>query len=227
MSFRRRHSGSGFTLVELLVVIGIIATLMGILIPALNRARDSARQAVCMAQIRQVTSAWINYAADNRGALVSSDTWKLGWAGSSDTTDAVRNGLLFKYIADPQVYRCPLDPNKSNLRTYSLNAYLNGEGKPCAHRLGEVRDPSMTFVAIEEWDPRGYNINSFIIPPTGNNWVDFPATWHNYGCNISFCDGRVESWQWTDPRTRLLDSFGVSTPNNADLKRLQTVSYFK
>ncbi len=57
----------GFTLIELLVVIAIIALLMGILMPALSRARGQARMAACSAQLRQYGLAWDQYAGDNNG----------------------------------------------------------------------------------------------------------------------------------------------------------------
>jgi prepilin-type N-terminal cleavage/methylation domain-containing protein/prepilin-type processing-associated H-X9-DG protein len=67
----RRVSERGFTLVELLVVIAIIALLMGILLPALNRARELGKRVTCMSNLKQLTLSWMAYAESNNDKIVN------------------------------------------------------------------------------------------------------------------------------------------------------------
>jgi prepilin-type N-terminal cleavage/methylation domain-containing protein len=69
-----RRIRKAFTLVELLVVIGIIAVLIAMLLPVLNGAREQARRIQCLSNVRQLTMAWLLYANNNKGRLCSSNT---------------------------------------------------------------------------------------------------------------------------------------------------------
>lgn len=117
-----RPSRRGFTLVELLVVIGIIAVLIGILLPVLTRARAAARATVCLSNLRQMGNAWQMYLGDSKGRLPHSiwHTAPPGVSGQRWDEFIWRGfwfGLLSQYKVDSSQMLCPeaQDPIPYNL----------------------------------------------------------------------------------------------------------------
>jgi prepilin-type N-terminal cleavage/methylation domain-containing protein/prepilin-type processing-associated H-X9-DG protein len=96
----------GFTLVELLVVIGIIAVLIGILMPALSRARKAARTTACLSNLRQMGNAWVMYLGDSKGRLPHS-VWHNQPPGVSWTPERfnefIWHGFIFGILGDYRV----------------------------------------------------------------------------------------------------------------------------
>ena len=120
----RRHGVTGFTLVELLVVIGIIAVLISILLPALTRARRSAYTVQCSSNMRQLATAMLMYIQDNKGKFPASEFFPItgaypygwGWANELVAQNYIKApGLsVYKFPGDTvkkfnrnNVFRCP------------------------------------------------------------------------------------------------------------------------
>ena len=215
----------GFTMVELMFAVGLLVLLMAILFPALGTAREAARRTSCISNLRQLTQAYLAYAADNDRFLPANTTMG-DWVMPGPTRDALMSGKLFPYVKDDRVYRCPKEEGE-RLRSYSINDYLNGDWMAIpshAHRLMDVQNSATTFAFIEEFDPRTYNVGGFtVMPYPGTYWFDHPAIFHGRGSGLSFVDGHCEYWTWSDRRTW---TFGgnydpVEAPGDPDLLQLQ------
>ena len=96
-----------FTLVELLVVIGIITILIGLLMPALARAREGARRTKCLANLRTLGQAMVMYANDSKGWLPNSNPAMT--VNDYDMTNAVLVALNRVYVRSPGSFHCPSD----------------------------------------------------------------------------------------------------------------------
>src|SRR3954468_3126788 len=97
-----RGRGAGFTITELLVVLGLIAVLFALLTPTVTRAREMARRAKCLSNMRQITIAAAVYATDDPERIM---IWKT--AGSEDSLQP----LYPNYLTDLNVAVCPSTDN--------------------------------------------------------------------------------------------------------------------
>ncbi|MFO1513707.1 MAG: prepilin-type N-terminal cleavage/methylation domain-containing protein [Verrucomicrobiota bacterium] len=148
---RRGRPASGFTLVELLVVMALIAILAALLLPALSGAKTKAQTISCLNNLKQLSVAAQAYMADNRGLLVANhrgemagpsatNSWVLGnmrYEADATNTLLLRLSKLFPYATQPGVFHCPTDNSSagmgtmggssgrgSRVRSYAMNSWL-------------------------------------------------------------------------------------------------------
>jgi prepilin-type N-terminal cleavage/methylation domain-containing protein/prepilin-type processing-associated H-X9-DG protein len=158
LALQLRRRGWGFTLVELMVVIAIVAILAAMLLPALTKAKAKAQDIGCRSNLKQLQVCWQLYVDDNNQRFPPTTTlylgsswtspppsWAVGDAIHDISTTNLVQGVLFPYSKSVGIYRCPGtqttvagSPSVLRTRTYQLDGHLNfsQNGKPWALSTG-------------------------------------------------------------------------------------------
>jgi prepilin-type processing-associated H-X9-DG protein len=168
--------GSGFSIVELLVVLGVITLLTGIILPATMSVRSSARTTQCQANLRQLGVALLGYANANNGyfpgnSATSGTFWYLDRVLGSHLSSPLIVSRSGEVPANAQpdgslaggVFVCPNDLDDS-VRSYSMNLYASSELSPRVQaildgpdspgvrfRLHSRAEASKLLLLVESW----------------------------------------------------------------------------
>ena len=174
-----------FTLVELLVVVGIIAILIAILMPALSRARDQATRLQCMNNLRSMMQGVTMYVSENKQVLPYCN-----WAGYppghqgwlykdpiQTTPRYAESGVLFPYLKTIDVFKCPLhSERRSNgpselMTSYLMNGAVQDYGNsPAPNRITKFKVHHVIF-----WESGETTLMSN--GPPFNDGSSYPGEW--------------------------------------------------
>jgi prepilin-type N-terminal cleavage/methylation domain-containing protein len=246
---RERREGRAFTLVELLVVIGVIAILLAILLPALTKAQDSARQVQCQSNLRQIGAALVLYSYDNRDRYPDPIALGGSWG--------YRRAPGFRSLVDPSSYpewlglAALLNGTKVEDFNYNMTQsdvadklratfghpkYLAGNSKVwvCYAQRDDFIDNGCTYayslaMSVYTSSAKSKSANRIAI-----------LVWDNWASN-AFTPGRIASSTSTsgftiDPTKRsfphhappmVQDGVSISNPNFAQLKGKHGVNFLR
>jgi prepilin-type processing-associated H-X9-DG protein len=166
-----RNKCGAFTLVELLVVVGIIAVVIGMLLPALMRARKSANSTVCLSNLHQLILANELYAAVYKGSTLCDFT-------ESNATAATSSGISWLDALAPYLTKSGAGLNAVKINSCPSAPIENADGGASVQRSGSVSYPYSAPSFISGGNFVAGNVGSY-----GMNYsvMQYTSAWGNYG----------------------------------------------
>lgn len=196
-----------FSLVELVVVIGIIAVLIGILIPVVTKARSQATTVKCMSNERNLMTAMLAFAADNDNQLpftswngaVNKPNWLYMNTTNTQNTiflaSDVETGQLWKYLNNRACFRCPLDTGPWQGSEIMTSYVMNGAASSFSTN-GNVGNSILSYRSngILFWEtPLSLGVKGGYTFNDATNYPDEGITArHAHGTTVGHVDGHVE-----------------------------------
>jgi type II secretory pathway pseudopilin PulG len=128
----------------------------------------------------------------------------------------IRNGPLYSYASAVNTYHCPGDNRMSmhklgtpwwGFDSYSKANGMNGGQweNPADYwpisKMTTIQKPSQMYVFVEESDPRGWNLGTWVLNVAQDNWVDGIAVFHVFASSFGMSDGHAEMHKWIEPTT--------------------------
>ena len=200
---------------------------MAILFPALNRAREQGKRARCLANLKQLTLAWIMYADDNDQRLINGEAGydrpgEIAWVGQGwgnymngeiiskeEQINAIHEGSLWSYMKEEGSYKCPTGV-KGQYITYAIMDSMNGrnrtEGGIKITNMMNIKQAAKRLVFIDEgW----VTPDSYAVHYAQPRWWDDTPCRHNKGVTFSLADGSSNFKKWTSNETIQHGNTGV------------------
>ncbi len=205
----KRTHRSGFTLIELLVVIAIIAILAAILFPVFAQARERARTASCLSNVKQIGLGMRMYLDDYDGS------WPFSWY---DKAQYGWDVAIYPYTKNTKIFACPSNPQlpelwagytgplKGMIRSYAMNGTVSSDQRTTPINESAIDTPTDVIMTLEttSWTYKNTRPPDHETYLTKKNDVcqHVPFNIHQGGANYLFADtharwAKVEqTWTW-------------------------------